>query len=122
MVTQKINIGTAISQRINELGITQTEFARRVGISKQYVSAILRKQSVDTKDLQDYGEALECNFFTLFCKDEINDAKEAAVAPILIGVDKSKDEEIAELKNQLKSCLSTINKLATKISQTEKGA
>jgi transcriptional regulator with XRE-family HTH domain len=125
MITREVNIGKAISQRINELGITQTEFARRVGISKQYVSAILRKQSVDTEDLQKYGEALGCNFFVLFCKDEIDKPKETSLvkvvnSPILNKDDsKSKDEEIADLKSQLKMCVSTICTLATKLSQAE---
>ena len=73
--TSPIHLGLAIEQRINELGMTKSEFGRKIGTSKQNVTSILRKRSMDTDYLRKYGEVLNFNFFTLFCADEINGNK-----------------------------------------------
>lgn len=61
-----VNIGLVIEQRINELGISRAEFARRMGIPKQLVKRILDKKSIDTDKLVDACNALKCNFFKLY--------------------------------------------------------
>lgn len=66
-MTPTIHIGQEIEARINQLNITASEFARRIDTSKQNVNRILKKESIDTATLQKYCEALDFNFFTLFC-------------------------------------------------------
>ena len=63
-----IHIGLAIEQRINEMGISKAEFARMTGIPKQNVNRILERASIDTARLAQISEALQFNFFTLYCE------------------------------------------------------
>lgn len=46
-MNKTINVGLAIEQRINELGITKSEFGRRIGIPNQNVNRVLSKSSID---------------------------------------------------------------------------
>ena len=62
----QIHIGHEIESRINELRISKTEFARRVGTSKQNINRILEKESIDTALLIKYSEILDYNFFNLY--------------------------------------------------------
>jgi transcriptional regulator with XRE-family HTH domain len=75
MKNKQIHMGLAIENRINELGITKSEFGNRIGVAKQNVAHILKKKSIDTDSLLKYSDALNFNFFTLFCEDEINGNK-----------------------------------------------
>lgn len=63
---KKINVGLAIEQRINELGITKSEFGRRIGIPNQNVNRILSKSSIDSDKLVEICNALDYDFFKLF--------------------------------------------------------
>ena len=60
---KKINIGLVIEQRINKLGLSKSEFGRRIGIPQQHVNRILEKESIDTDKLITISEALGYNFF-----------------------------------------------------------
>lgn len=66
-VTPTIHLGQEIEARINQLNISEAEFARRINTSKQNVNRILKKESMDTAILQRYCEVLDFNFFSLFC-------------------------------------------------------
>ncbi len=70
-VSKQIHIGHEIEARINELKISKSEFARRIGTSKQNVTRILERESIDTSTLAKYGEALDFNFFNLYA-DALN--------------------------------------------------
>jgi hypothetical protein len=110
-----VNIGLAIEQRINELDISRAEFGRRVNTAKQNVARILRKPSCDTADLVKYCEALEFNFFTLYCEKEIEEAKRNSgnknvnglvgdnnnIRDSVVGVSDSDAVTIKQLKEQL---------------------
>ena len=62
-----INIGLAIEQRVNELGISKSELARRLGIAQQNVNKmIFSKESLDTAKLMEISKALDYNFFELY--------------------------------------------------------
>lgn len=61
-----INVGLAIEQRINELGITKSEFGRRIGIPNQNVNRVLSKSSIDSDKLVEICNALDYDFFKLF--------------------------------------------------------
>lgn len=65
-MNKSINVGLAIEQRINELGITKSEFGRRIGIPNQNVNRILTKPSIDSDKLVEVGNALDYDFFKLF--------------------------------------------------------
>lgn len=76
----KVHIGSCIRNRIKELGITKTEFGRRIGVLQQHVYRLLEKTSIDTERLVQISIALEYNFFMYYCAqpDGIN-APESAV-------------------------------------------
>lgn len=65
-MNRTINVGLAIEQRINELGITKSEFGRRIGIPNQNVNRILSKSSIDSDKLVEICNALNYDFFKLF--------------------------------------------------------
>lgn len=62
-----VNIGLAIEQRVNELGISKSELARRLGIAQQNVNKVVfSKESLDTAKLMEISKALDYNFFELY--------------------------------------------------------
>lgn len=69
MRIEKVNIGLAIEQRLNELGMSKSEFGRKIGIPQQNVNRILDKSSIDTDKLVTICEALEFNFFHEYTDD-----------------------------------------------------
>lgn len=65
-MNRTINVGLAIEQRINELGITKSEFGRRIDIPNQNVNRVLSKSSIDSDKLVEICNALDYDFFKLF--------------------------------------------------------
>ena len=61
-----INIGLAIEQRINELGISKSEFGRRIGLASQNVKKFLDRESIDANKLVEVCKALDYDFFSLY--------------------------------------------------------
>lgn len=66
MQYSSINIGLAIEQRINELGISKSEFGRRIGLASQNVKKFLERESIDTSKLVEVCKALDYDFFSLY--------------------------------------------------------
>lgn len=62
----KIDVGLAIEQRMNELGLSKSEFGRRIGVAQQNVNRILEKGSIDTDKLVLICEVLNHDFFSDF--------------------------------------------------------
>lgn len=69
MTIERVNIGLSIERKLNELGMSKSEFGRRIGIPQQNVNRILDKTSIDTEKLAAISEALEYNFFQEFVDD-----------------------------------------------------
>lgn len=61
-----VHIGMLIEQRMNELGLSKSEFARRCGVVSQHVNRILESQSINTDRLIVVSKALDYNFFECF--------------------------------------------------------
>lgn len=61
-----INVGLAIEQRINELGISKSEFGRRIGLASQNVKKFLDRETIDTGKLVEVCKALDYDFFSLY--------------------------------------------------------
>jgi DNA-binding Xre family transcriptional regulator len=66
MKYERPNIGLVIEQKINELGITKSELARRINIPNQNINRLLEKSSIDTDKLILICEALDYDFFSCF--------------------------------------------------------
>ena len=62
-----VHVGEAIDRRRNELGLSKSEFARRIGVPQQHVNRILERETMETKRLVRVCEVLDFNFFSLFC-------------------------------------------------------
>lgn len=62
-----VHVGHAIENRRKELGISKSELGRRIGVTQQHVNRILERETMETNRLYNVSEALDYNFFTLFC-------------------------------------------------------
>ena len=63
---KEVHEGKLIKMRLDQLGMTKAEFARRINKSPQNIHDILNRESVDTKLLVKMGEVLSYNFFKAF--------------------------------------------------------
>lgn len=78
---KEVHIGHAIKKRIEELGMTKSEFGRLIGVPQQHINRILERDTMETKKLVKVCQALDFNFFALFCQFPTNvNAYLAAVA------------------------------------------
>ena len=64
-----IIIGKCIEQRINELGMSKSEFAKKIGVLQPNVGRILESGNIKTDKLVEISNALGFNFFQLFGSD-----------------------------------------------------
>ena len=64
----KVHIGKLIRKRLDEVGMTKTEFARRINKSAQNVYDIFERTSIDTDLLQTISETLDHDFFKYYSK------------------------------------------------------
>lgn len=64
---KSVHVGEAIEKRRNELGLSKSELGRKIGVPQQHVNRILERETMETKRLVKVSEALDFNFFTLFC-------------------------------------------------------
>ena len=63
---QQVHIGQAIDRRRIELGLSKSEFGRKIGVPQQHVNRILERETMETVRLVKVCEALDFNFFALF--------------------------------------------------------
>lgn len=122
-----IHIGHEIEARINQLNISKSEFARRIGTSKQNVNRILEKESIDTATLVRYGDVLDYNFFTLYSNLEQTPDKEKPASTSLKSGDSlicpdnhllliaKKSLEIRSIEKNLEERRSELNQLLDSI-------
>ncbi len=59
----KIHIGKLIEEKLNEMGMKKSEFAKRIYKQRQNVNDLLSKESIDTSDLLLISEVLKFDFF-----------------------------------------------------------
>lgn len=62
-----VHIGQAIDKRRLELGLSKSEFGRKIGVPQQRVNRTLERETMETTKLLKVCQALDFNFFTLFC-------------------------------------------------------
>lgn len=80
---KEVHIGQAIKKRIEELGMTKSEFGRLIGVPQQHINRILERDTMETKKLINVCRALEFNFFALFC--EFPTSVNAYLAAVALG-------------------------------------
>lgn len=117
---KNINIGLVIEQKVNELGLSKSEFARKIGIPSQNVNRIFEKSSIDTDKLIIISKALGCDFFSFYHPDggtvqtsgDYSPASLNGNAEVSIGTNNK--EEISLLKKLLEEKERTIQILLNK--------
>lgn len=80
MNIERVNIGFSIEQKLNELGMSKSEFGRKIGVPQQNVNRILDKTSIDTDKLATISEALGYNFFKEYTDDLSDTSMEVSLA------------------------------------------
>lgn len=65
-MVRDIIIGKCIEQRINELGMSKSEFAKKIGVLQPNVGRILESDNIKTDKLVEISNALGFNFFQLY--------------------------------------------------------
>lgn len=65
-MVKDIVIGKCIEQRINELGMSKSEFAKKIGVLQPNVGRILESDNIKTDKLVEISNALGFNFFQLY--------------------------------------------------------
>ena len=65
-----IHIGHEIQKRVEELRMTKTDFARRIGMAQQNVNRIFEGRYISTDKLLNISRILEFDFFALYLDDK----------------------------------------------------
>ncbi len=60
------HVGSTIKKRLEEVGISKNEFARRINRTPQNVFSIFERESLDTSLLLDISKVLNFDFFRKF--------------------------------------------------------
>lgn len=101
-----IHVGQAIEKRRNELGISKSELGRRIGVNQQHVNRILERETMETNKLVKVCEALDFNFFALFCP--VQHQISAYLAAVAVDGNAHNNIGDAELATQLSKAQSDI--------------
>ncbi len=67
-----VHIGVEIKKRLDEIGMTKTEFGRLIDTPQQHVNRIFTRETIDTGKLVKICRALDFNFFALYCSFPTN--------------------------------------------------
>lgn len=62
-----VHIGRAIRERFETMNITKTEFGNLIGVPQQHINRLFERETIETKKLEKICEALDFNFFSLYC-------------------------------------------------------
>lgn len=68
----KVHIGEEIKKRLDEKKMSKSEFARRIGAQQQHINRVFEKDTIETRRLELVSEALDFNFFSLYCDNPNN--------------------------------------------------
>jgi len=60
---REVHIGKLIENKLGEIGITKAEFGRRINTSRQNVNTLIKKASLDSRQLLTISKVLNYNFF-----------------------------------------------------------
>jgi predicted regulator of amino acid metabolism with ACT domain len=66
MEIKGVDVAAAINSRLLDIRMPKTEFAAKVGTSKQNVPSLINRVSLSTEVLRKFSEVLDYNFFEMF--------------------------------------------------------
>lgn len=105
------HIGKLIEKRLIKVGISKTEFARRINTSSQNVYGILKRKTIDTGLLQNISDVLEHNFFQHFISsNDVSLKKELEECREKLEAVKKENNHLTELNALLKENISLLKK------------
>ena len=111
-----VHVGQAIDKRRNELGLSKSELGRKIGVPQQHINRILERETMETSRLIKVSEALDFNFFSLFCPKQHHISAHLAAVSLdgnannLIG-----DAELENLRETIKLLKEQIESLNSQI-------
>ena len=103
MNTKNIYIGKIIRERLDASGMTYSEFAKRIHVSRTSLYSMFDSKSIDVERLIRISDVLECNFFYEVYGIGCKAGKEYPFLAIpfvngKLDISNLRDEEIQELK------------------------
>lgn len=119
-----LHIGKLIRQHLEELGMTKSEFARRISTSPQNIYGIFKRKSCDTELLRDISKVLNFDFFQYYSTSAlIMDEKSGGKGGVITAMDlkreldnNRKELEILRSENEyLKEIHRLMKEKATKV-------
>jgi hypothetical protein len=94
-----LHIGKLIRQHLEEVGMTKSEFARRIGTSPQNVYGIFKRRSCDTELLRDVSKVLGFDFFQYYSTSAIVVDEKAGAKGVVTAMDMKR--ELDQAKKEL---------------------
>lgn len=83
-----LHIGKLIRQHLEEVGMTKSEFARRISTSPQNIYGIFKRKSCDTELLRDISKVLNFDFFQYYSTSAlIMDEKSGGKGGVITAMD-----------------------------------
>lgn len=101
-----VHVGMLVRKRLQELGMTKSEFARRINTTPQNVYGILKRKSLDTQLLQKISRVLDFDFFSALQAGEVGQASDSGS-----GYRLTKEMSAEELREAYERCLVEIESL-----------
>lgn len=101
-----LHIGKLIEKRLEYVGMSKSEFARRINRARQNVNDILNRQSIDTELLASISRALRYDFFQVYMeqlKDEADMERPDGELAEMLGRLHEMEKEQLSLKLKLES-------------------
>ena len=100
--------GKKFQKKLREMGVTQLEVAKILGVTQQSVSAMVKTNSIKTTTLEKIAQAIGKDISIFFSESELQRAQEIEN---LKRVRNEKDAQIKKLQEQADRLLKIIEKM-----------
>lgn len=100
--------GKKFQKKLREMGVTQLEVAKILGVTQQSVSAMVKTNSIKTTTLEKIAQAIGKDISIFFSESELQRAQEIENLKRLLN---EKDAQIKKLQEQADRLLKIIEKM-----------
>lgn len=104
--TMSVHIGEKIKQRAKQLRIGPTELGKLINTSKQNITGIYKRKSIDTTLLRELSKALDFNFFQYYSGGAFSVVAESEAV-----YNHDKDKAIKKLSQEVDSLKKQVDQL-----------
>lgn len=98
-----IHIGSLINTKLEESGLSKSEFARRINTSPQNVQGILKRASIDTESLLIISKVLDHDFFQYYIVGKVSDVNNPYTNRLNGSVSSQIEKELERIKRENES-------------------